>query len=42
MLAIHGSAITDGKQTVILSGQSGVGKSTLAAGLLELGYSLIA
>jgi hypothetical protein len=42
MLAIHGSAITDGKQTMILSGQSGVGKSTLAAGLLELGYSVIA
>ena len=42
MLTIHGSAITDGKQTVILSGQSGVGKSTLAAGLHELGYSLIA
>ena len=42
MLAIHGSAITDGKQTAILSGQSGVGKSTLAAGLLELGYSVIA
>ena len=42
MLAIHGSAITDGKQTMILSGQSGVGKSTLAAGLLELGYSFIA
>ena len=42
MLAIHGSAITDGKQTVIFSGQSGVGKSTLAGGLLELGYSVIA
>ena len=42
MLAIHGSAITDGQQTTILSGQSGVGKSTLAAGLFELGYSIIA
>lgn len=42
MLAIHGSAITDGNQTTILSGQSGVGKSTLAAALLELGYSVIA
>jgi hypothetical protein len=42
MLAIHGSAISDGKQTTILTGQSGVGKSTLAAGLLELGYSVIA
>lgn len=42
MLAIHGSAITDVKQTVIFSGQSGVGKSTLAAGLQELGYSVIA
>lgn len=42
MLAIHGSAVTDGKQTVIFSGQSGVGKSTLAAGLQELGYKVIA
>jgi hypothetical protein len=42
ILAIHGSAVTDGKQTAILSGQSGVGKSTLAAGLQELGYSVIA
>ncbi len=42
MMAIHGSAITDGKQTAIVSGQSGVGKSTLAAGLHELGYSVIA
>ena len=42
ILAIHGSAITDGRQTAILSGQSGVGKSSLAAGLLELGYSVIA
>jgi len=42
MLAIHGSAISDGHQAVILTGQSGVGKSALAAGLIELGYSLIA
>jgi len=42
LLAIHGSAITDGKQTVVFSGQSGVGKSTLAAGLQELGYTVIA
>lgn len=42
MLAIHGSAITDGTQAAIFSGPSGVGKSALAAGLLELGYSVIA
>ena len=42
MLALHGSAVTDGRQTVIFSGQSGVGKSSLAAGLHELGYSVIA
>lgn len=42
MLAIHGSAITDGRQTALFSGPSGVGKSTLAAGLHELGYSVIA
>ena len=42
MLAIHGSAITDGRQTTIFSGPSGVGKSALAAGLLELGYAVIA
>jgi hypothetical protein len=41
MLAIHGSAITDGHHTTILTGQSGVGKSTLAAGMIELGYSVI-
>ena len=41
ILAIHGSAITDGRQTAIFSGPSGVGKSTLAAGLLELGHSVI-
>ena len=42
MLAIHGSAVTDGKQTVIFSGQSGAGKSSLAAGLQELGFTVIA
>jgi len=42
ILALHGSAISDGRQTVILSGHSGAGKSTLAAALLELGYSVIA
>lgn len=42
MLVFHGSAISDGKQTTIFTGQSGVGKSTLAAGLLELGFSVIA
>ena len=42
MLALHGSAISDGIQTVILTGTSGVGKSSLAAGLIELGYSVIA
>ncbi|MGW8313954.1 MAG: hypothetical protein ACWGNV_00025 [Bacteroidales bacterium] len=42
ILALHGSAITDGHQTVILSGPSGAGKSTLAAAFFELGYSVIA
>ena len=42
MLALHGSAITDGHQTAILSGPSGAGKSTLAATFFELGYSVIA
>lgn len=42
MLALHGSAITNGHQTVILSGPSGAGKSTLAAAFFELGYSVIA
>lgn len=42
VLAIHGSAITDGRHTAIISGPSGSGKSTLAAGLFELGYSVIA
>jgi len=42
ILALHGSAITDGHQTVIMSGPSGAGKSTLAAAFLELGYSVVA
>ena len=42
MLALHGSAITDGAQTAIFTGPSGVGKSAIAAGLLSLGYSVIA
>lgn len=42
MLAIHGSAITNGRHTAIITGPSGVGKSSLAAGLFELGFSVIA
>lgn len=42
LLAIHGSAVHNGKNTCIITGKSGVGKSSLAAGLLELGYTLVA
>jgi len=42
MLAMHGSAVSDGHNTTILSGKSGSGKSSLAAGLLELDYAVIA
>ena len=42
LLAIHGSAVRNDKNTCIITGKSGVGKSSLAAGLLELGYTLVA
>lgn len=42
ILAMHGSAVSNGHHTTILMGKSGTGKSSLAAGLLELGYSVIA
>lgn len=40
--AIHGSAIKIGESCVIFTGDSGVGKSTTAARLIEKRYSLLA
>jgi hypothetical protein len=40
--ALHGSAIKIGEGCVIFTGDSGVGKSTTAAGLIEKGYPLLA
>jgi len=42
MLTMHGSAVSDGTITTILTGKSGAGKSSMAAGLQQLGYSVIA
>ncbi len=40
--AIHGSAIKIGDSCIIFTGDSGAGKSTTAARLIEKGYSLLA
>lgn len=41
LLPVHGSAVKMGEQAVIFSGTPGVGKSTLATGFLNKGYSVI-
>lgn len=41
MLAIHGSCVARENKAFLIAGSSSVGKSTLAAGLLEKGYSII-
>ena len=42
MLAIHCSAVTDGKRAFLISGEPGAGKSTLTRCVLEKGYKLMA
>lgn len=42
MLSIHCSALSDGKQAVLIAGESGTGKSTITAAFLERGYRLMA
>ena len=41
-LAVHCSAVTDGKRTILISGEPGAGKSTLTRRFLEKGYKLMA
>ncbi len=41
-LVLHGNAIRIGDQCLVCVGQSGVGKSTLAAGFMQRGYEAIA
>lgn len=41
ILALHSSAIKVGDGVVIIAGQSGVGKSTLALGLYRKGYEIL-
>ena len=41
LLPIHGSCVTDGKHSIIISGDSGAGKSTLASEFLKRGWKLV-
>lgn len=41
LLPIHGSCVTDGKRSVLISGDSGAGKSTLASEFLAHGWKLV-
>ncbi len=41
-LAVHCSAVTDGKRAILISGEPGAGKSTLTRRFLEKGYKLMA
>ena len=42
MLSLHCSALCNEKGAVLIAGESGVGKSTVASAILEEGYSLMA
>ena len=42
LLVLHGNAIRIGDQCLVCVGTSGIGKSTLAAGFLKRGYSVLA
>ncbi len=42
LLPLHASAVRMGMGAVVMAGDCGVGKSTLAAGLLQRGYPLVA
>ncbi len=42
ILPFHGSSVSVGEHVITFSGPSGIGKSTLAAALLEHGYRLLA
>lgn len=40
-MLLHGSCVTDGKRSVLISGESGAGKSTAAAEFLKRGWKLV-
>lgn len=42
LLPVHGSAIIYGKQAILFCGESGIGKSTLAAGFIKKGFQILA
>jgi len=42
LVALHASAITDGNRTILIAGDSGSGKSSLAAALMVRGWSILA
>ena len=41
-LVLHGAVLTDGVKTVLFTGESGAGKSTMAAMLWKRGYKVVA
>lgn len=41
-MALHGSALHNGKEAILITGESGCGKSTLTNSYLEQGWSLMA
>ena len=41
-LVLHGAVLTDGAKTVLFTGESGAGKSTMAAMLWKCGYKVVA
>lgn len=41
-LALHASAISDGKRVILLAGESGAGKSTLMTAMLRRGWRMLA
>ncbi|MBQ4551085.1 MAG: hypothetical protein IJA49_08340 [Oscillospiraceae bacterium] len=40
-MLLHGSCVTDGKNTILITGDSGAGKSTTAAEFLKRGWKLV-
>lgn len=40
-MLLHGSCVTDGKNTILITGDSGAGKSTTAAEFLKRGWKLL-
>ena len=40
-MLLHGSCVTDGKHTILITGDSGAGKSTTAAEFLKRGWKLV-